>query len=381
MPFQPSVFGQLVQPISRPGFQAAAGGRARWGLSDWGHLMALVAAQLAGTRSLRDLTRLLERHEGGLAHLGIKRVCRSTLADANARRDPAAFEAVVAQLSGRIAKEAPGLRREALRLIDATRICAGKRVAAWSADGAVKLHVVHDPALGRTTAFAVTPARTNDIIAARGFPIEPGATYVFDRGYYDYSFWARLDAAGCRFVTPLKKRTPIKVVETRPLSGDPTSPVLSDTVGALPERLKSTRVNPCGRLLRVLCVRLQTTGRVMRIVSNDLNAPAEVIAELYKTRWQVELFFRWVKQNLKLGHFLGARENAIRLQILAALIAHLLVRLAELRGRTTLSRQACARLLGAALFERRDLIELIRPPPPKPPPTPIPQLALALNHG
>jgi hypothetical protein len=381
MPFHPSVLGQLVQPISRPRFQAAAGGRARWGLSDWAHLMTLVAAQLAGACSLRDLTRLLERHEGGLAHLGIKAVRRSTLADANAKRDPAAFEAVVAQLSERVAKEAPGLCREAVRLIDATRICAGKRVEAWSADGAVKLHVVHDPVLCRTTAFAVTPARTNDIVAARGFPIEPGATYVFDRGYYDFSFWARLAAAGCRFVTPLKKRTPIKVVETRPLSGDPTSPVLSDIIGTLPERLKSTRLNPCAGPLRVLEVRLETTGRVMRLVSNDLTAPAEEIAELYKTRWRVELFFRWVKQNLKLRHFLGTGENAVRLQILAALIAHLIVRLAELRGRTTLGPQACARLVGAALFERRDLIALIRPPPANRFPTQTPQLALAIDLG
>lgn len=378
MRFQPTVLGQLMQPVSRGTFQAATAGRAKWGLSEWAHLVTLVAAQLSGARSLRDLTRLLERHAGALTHLGVGRVKRSTLADANAQRSRAPFEAVVRQLSAAVARAAPGLGRDAVRLIDATRVCAGKRVESWAAEGAVKLHLVHDPAAGRTVAFAVTPARTNDIIAAKGFPIEPGATYVFDRGYCDFGFWARLDAAGCRFVTPLKKHTVIAAVEDRPVDAPATAGVLSDRVGTLPRRLNHSRTNPCGRPLRVLEVRLQT-GRTLRLVSNDLQAPAAELAELYKSRWQVELFFKWVKQNLKLGHFLGSGENAVTLQILAALIAHLLTRLAELTARTRLGLQACARLIGAALLQRRDLPALLQQPPDDPPPR-SQQLSLRLAH-
>ncbi len=113
-----------------------------------------------------------------------------------------------------------------------------------------------------------------------------------------------------------------------------------------------------------------STGRVLILVTNDLKASAGAIADLYKARWQIELFFRWIKQNLRLQRFLGSSHNAVSLQILAALIAFLLVRLAQLRGRTALSTQAAFRLIGAALMQRRSLDALLHPPPepiPAPP--------------
>ena len=122
MRFQPTVFGQLMQLVSRQAFRAAATGRAKSGLTEWARLVALVAAQMGAAQSLRDLVRLLEHHRAALAHLGVAEVRRSTLADANATRSPAPFEAVAMQLSAMIRRLAPGLGGEALRLIDATRI-------------------------------------------------------------------------------------------------------------------------------------------------------------------------------------------------------------------------------------------------------------------
>ncbi len=215
MRFQSSVFTQLMQPVCRRVFRRAAVGRAKWGLSDWAHFVSLVVAQIAGIRSLRDLERLLAHHPGAMRHLEVKAVHRSTLADANRTRPTAPFEAVAAHLAGLIARHAPGLGRDALRLIDATRIHAGQMVREWAVDGALKLHVMLDPILQRTVCFAVTSARVNDITPAKRFPIEAGLTYVFDRGYYDFGFWAKLHIAGCRFVTRLKKNTPIRNAKPR----------------------------------------------------------------------------------------------------------------------------------------------------------------------
>ena len=128
MPFQPTVIGQLMKSLPRRVFEAAVEGRAKWGLSDWAHLVTLVMAQIAGVRSLRDLERLVAHHRGALSHLAVSGVRRSTLADANQTRSTVPFEAVAAHISGLIARHAPGLSREALRLVDATRIHAGQAV-------------------------------------------------------------------------------------------------------------------------------------------------------------------------------------------------------------------------------------------------------------
>ena len=205
----------------------------------------------------------------------------------------------------------------------------------------------------------MTSARVNDITPAKRFPIEPGATYVFDKGYYDLAFWATLDANGCRFVTRLKKNSPVTLIETRPL--EPGSPILADRVASLSKRLASSRRNPFDKPVRLVDVRIDS-GKEITLVSNDLDAPAADIAALYKQRWQIELFFKWIKQNLKIRHFLGTSENAVRIQIITALIAYLLLRLAQIRTGTGLGLQAIARLVAKTTFQRRALAELFEPP-------------------
>ena len=242
----------------------------------------------------------------------------------------------------------------------------------------VALHVVFDPLASRATCFAVSAARVNDVTAAKRFPIEPGARYVFDKGYYCFAFWANLAAAGCHFVTRLKTNTPVRVTRTRRLP-KAAPHILKDQIGHLPERLAASRKNPFAQPIRVVTVEI-STGRVLSLATNDLTAPATEIADLYKSRWQVELFFKWVKQNLKLHHFLGASRNAVTLQVIAALIAHLLVRLAQLQGRSRLPAQAILRLSTLTLFQRRPLNDLLREPPPQNTQPPR-QLTPAVAHG
>jgi hypothetical protein len=373
MRYQSTVFGQLLKEIPRGWFDRVAAshhaGRMKRRLSPWAHLVSMVFAQLGGARSLRDVERMLERQRGTFAHLDLRAVRRATLADANASRSAGLFEAVATRLSSRFAGR--GARREALRLIDATHIFAGRQVAEWSGGG-LKLHVVFDPVLERPTCFAVTPKRVNDITAAKLMPIEAGATYVFDKGYYDYGFWARLHQQGCRFVTRLKKHAAVRHCEERQAEGEG---ILFDRVVRLSERLASQRRNPLIDPVRLIGVKIDT-GREITVLSNDLTAPASEIAGLYKARWQVELFFKWIKQNLKIAHFFGTSRNAVTIQIMTALIAYLLLRIAQLHHRAQLGLQAIARMMPAFVLDRTPLQLVLHDPPPSPAPRAL-QIELA----
>jgi IS4 transposase len=254
---------------------------------------------------------------------------------------------------------------ETTYLIDATGLRLDARSLDWArfSEGVcgAKLHVVYDPDADRPIYAAITAARVNDITAAQAMPIEPGATYVFDLGYYDYAWWAKLDAAQCRIVTRLKSNTPLAVVEELAVPED--SAILADRIGHLPARQGSGRNNPFQDPVREVRVKLDTR-KVLRVLSNDLDAPAQEIADLYKRRWAIELFFRWVKQTLKIRRFLGTSENAVRIQIAVALIAFLLLRLAQAGQQAVTSPLAFARLVRLNLMHRRPLDRLLDPETP-----------------
>jgi hypothetical protein len=325
-------------------------------------LIALIYGQLSGASSLREIEAALTSHSTKLYHLGAEVVARATLSDANAQRSWQVFGGLFAAL---VSQAQRGLRRktaDALHLIDATGIRLSTQSKGWAKFSSgvcgAKVHVVYDPDADCPIYAAVTPANINDITAAKEMPITPGATYVFDLGYYDYGWWAALDAAGCRIVTRLKVNTPISVTVERPVTSG--SNILSDRIGHLPQRMARNRRNPLRRPVRELCV-LTETGKTLRIVTNDLDAPPQQIADLYKRRWQIELFFRWIKQTLKIKHFIGRSENAVRIQITVALIAFLLLRMAHTVLRATYGMLGFTRLIRANLMHRRPIDGLWRP--------------------
>ena len=326
---------------------------------------ALLYAQLAGSESLRAIEAGFVSHASKLYHLGACEVSRSTLADANAQRPCAVFTGLLAELMGRCERALGRRIAEAVYLIDST----GFRLSSLSADWAqfstgvsgAKLHIVYNPDSARPSFAEVTPAHINDITVAKTLPIKPGATYVFDLAYYDYGWWAKLDDAGCRIVTRLKVNTPLAVVVENPVPE--RSLILSDRIGHLPARQARSRRNPFQNPVRELRVRTET-GKILRILTNDLDAPADEIAELYKRRWQIELFFRWVKHSLKIRHFLGTSENAVRIQIAIALIAFLLLRAAHAAQNAVPSLLTFTRLIAQNLMHRRSIHQLLEPPPP-----------------
>jgi IS4 transposase len=222
------------------------------------------------------------------------------------------------------------------------------------------VHVIYDPNGDCPIYAAVSAANVNDITAAHEMPIVAGATYVFDLGYYDYRWWAKLDAAGCRIVTRFKSNTPLAVIEELPVPKDTN--VLSDRIGHLPARQANNRQNPFQDAVREVRVR-NDTGKVLRILCNDLDATAEEISELYKRRWAIELFFRWVKQTLKITKLIGESENAVRIQIAVALIAFVLLRLAQATQTLIQSPLHFARLVRTNLMHRRRIDRLLAPEP------------------
>ena len=334
-------------------------------LSTKSQLVALLYGQLAGAASLREIEAAVGSHAGRLYHLGAKPVSRSTLADANAQRPPEVFAGLFSHMVAMAGRSVRRSTEDAVRLIDSTSLRLSGLAADWAqfskgVKGA-KAHVIFDPNADIPVYFDVTSARVNDITAAHAMPVEPGATYVFDLGYYHFAWWARLDRAGCRFVTRVKRHTAIARV--RELALPKGSSLLYDRIGHLPQRMKASRTPTFHDPVREIGV-LTETGKPLRILTNDLDAPAQEIADLYKRRWDIELFFRWVKQTLKIKHFIGRSENAVRIQVAVALIAYLLLHLAKTRARLTSSPLAFARLVRANLMHRRDLDRLQRPPPP-----------------
>jgi IS4 transposase len=321
--------------------------------------LALLYGQLSGASSLRDIEGSMKSHQGRLYHAGSIAPARSTFADANRSRNPEVFSGLFMHL---LAMTTRGLRRklgDAVRLIDSTSLHlagVGTNWARFSADvcGA-KAHVVYDPDLGCPIYHMITEATVNDITAAKAMPIEAGATYVFDLGYYDYGWWAALDDAGCRIVTRLKKNTPLHSAKSMPVES--ATGILTDSIGFLPGRQAKNRKNPMQGAVREIVVTMETGG-TLRILSNDLDAPAREIADLYKRRWQIELFFRVMKQTLKITHFIGRSENAVRIQIAVALIAFLLLRMLSKMSQEKQTLLETTRLVRTNLMHRKNFTRL-----------------------
>jgi hypothetical protein len=341
-------------------------------------LIALLYGQMAGATSLREIEVTMESHQARLYHVGGRVPRRSTFADANRIRSPLVFSGLFEHMLGMTTRAIRRRMDEVVLLIDSTGLHLaglGTQWARFSADvcGA-KAHVVYDPDLGRPVYHAISAANVNDISPAKQMPIQPGATYVFDLGYYDYGWWAELDDAGCRIVTRFKTNTPLHQARDMPI--EPGSGILSDRVGFLPARQARSRANPMQAAVREVVV-MTKTGKHLRILTNDLDMPAQEIADLYKRRWLIELFFRLMKQTLRITRFIGRSENAVRIQIAAALIAFLILDLLHKMTKEQHGLLEFVRLVRANLMHRKPVARLrqIYAPPP------INSRQLTLNWG
>jgi IS4 transposase len=365
--YQNTVFGNLLKVVPRRSFTAIVerhdGDKYSKGFASWDHLVTLIFGQLGGLSSLREVETVWNAQAVHHYHLGSGPIRRSTLSDANRRRPSSIFAEVFAQLSATAAGVLPRHGNAVLRLIDATPIplTSLHKWADWNGrTRGLKTHVIYDPDGDRPVHLEITAATVNDVVVGRRQPIEPGVTYVFDKAYADYAWWQRLHAAGCGFVTRPKSNVPLRVLSERPVSEDDrqAAAIQSDTVVELASQQRARL--PIA--LRRITLRRED-GRRLTILSNDLQRSAGEIAALYRQRWQIELLFRWIKQHLHIRRFLGRSENAVRLQLYAAMIAYLLLRLATCDSRSRLHALRFADLVRTRLFERRSVADLDKPPP------------------
>ena len=321
--------------------------------------IALLFAQFSGADSLRAIETAMASLQARLYHVGGKVPARSTFADANRTRSPLVFSELFQHMLGMANRKMRREMCEVVRLIDSTSLHLAGVGCEWARFFAdvcgAKAHVIFDPDLGRPVYHSVTAANINDITATKDMPIETGAIYVFDLGYYDFEWWAKLDKAGCRIVTRFKTNTPLCDAKEQPLTKN--ARVLSDRIGFLPKRQAKNRKNPMQDAVREIVVTTDT-GKQLRILSNDLDAPADEIADLYKRRWQIELFFRLMKQTLKIRHFIGRSQNAVRIQVAVALVAYLLLRLLQNITKAKHGFLELTRLVRANLMHRKNVVDL-----------------------
>ena len=372
-----SLFGQLLRLFSRPDFEAAVryhgGDRYVKRLSCWDQFVSMLFCQLAQAHSLREICGGLRCCLGKLNHLGVAAAPkRSTLAHANANRPWEIYQAVFYQLLARCKEIAPGHRfrfKNKLYSLDSSVIDLALSLFDWArftqTKGAVKLHLLldHD---GYLPEFAhVTEAKAADLTVARMLELAPGSIVVFDRGYNDFRLFRDWTEKGVSFVTRLKRGTNYLVTELRDTARH--RGVISDQVITL---RSDQGQQDCPHPLRVVVYHDEASGRTFRFLTNDFKLSPVTIAEIYRERWQIELFFKALKQNLRIKTFVGTSANALKTQIWTALIAILLLKYLHLRSRSGWSLSTLVALLRWNLFTYRDLDDWLDDPyaePPEPP--------------
>jgi Transposase DDE domain/Domain of unknown function (DUF4372) len=370
-----SIFSQLLQLLPRLPFEARVqehkAERHARGFSSWTQMIAMLFCQLGHAQSLREITGGLASCEGKLRHLGVSDPPkRSTLAYANEHRPWELYRSVFYDVLEHCQREAAGKKRRfrfkhKLLSIDSTTIALSLSMFDWAqykrSKGAVKLHLVldHD---GYLPQYAViSDGKEADISAARKMSFAPGTMLVFDRGYADYEWWLRLTQQKVYFVTRLKDKADYEVVEQRAVPEK--SNVLRDEVIALFKLAAGGK--DCW--LRRIEVWLEEKQEVMVFVTNHLTLAASTIAKIYKERWGIELFFKALKQSLKVKTFVGTSENAVQTQVWTALIALLLVKYLPLKSTFGWSLSNLVALLRQQLFVYRNLMDWLNNPYQAPP--------------
>lgn len=368
------MFSQILKLIPRTDFErrvkeTKAEHRSK-GLSSWSQFVAMLFCQLGRAHSLREIEGGLKSCEGKLAHLGIEAPARSSLSYANGHRPWELFEKVFYGLYGTVAAKAIGKKKfrfkNKLVSLDSTVIDLCLSMYDWAkfrrTKGAVKLHLVldHD---GYLPCFGlVTDGKVSDIKAAWQIAFAPGTIVVDDRGYNDYRLFADWTESGVFFVTRMKDNAQYEVVEER--EPPQNRNILKDQTIRL---TGAGAQEKCPHLLRRVEAVREDTGETLVFLSNHHGLGASTIAAIYKDRWQVELFFKALKQNLKIKTFVGTSANAVKTQIWTALISMLLLRYLQMSSRFGWSLANLVALLRMNLFTHRDLMAWLDKPFTTPP--------------
>ena len=331
-----TIIGKLLSGINRKKFKRIVdkykGDFAVKKLNCWEQFVSVFLGQITESETLREIVDLIKFHSNQQYHLGIRKdVARSTLAKANETRDWRIYRDLFLDLVSKLKSSKLYKTAEMVQIIDSTPINLNLTQHPWIETTlkvkGLKTHVVYDLTNRTPILFDITGARTNDITWSKTMKLEKGITYVMDRGYTDYNWWFEINEKGSFFVTRLKKDVKIENL----------TDLQSTSKGISSQIFKLTNRHPRGRTtnryanipLKKVIVEREKDRKPLVLVTNDFSRSDTEIAELYKQRWQIELFFKWIKTNLKIKKFLGKSENAIRTQICIAMISFVLQRMAE----------------------------------------------------
>lgn len=358
------VFAQLVQFLDRSRFNRIVtkyqGDKYIKSFSCWNQLLVMMFGQLAKSESLRDLTVALEAHWRKLYHLGMgKSVTRSNLSKTNEQRDYRIFE----DYAYRLVDEACSVNTEKvfgldghIYAFDSTTIDLCLEVFEWAKfrkhKVGIKVHTLYDIEAQLPTFFHITPAATNDMKAMPEIPYEKSAYYIFDRGYNDFANLYKIEQIEATFVVRAKKSLKFKQISwKRRLPKN----ILSDSTICFVV-YKSSKDYPLS--LRRVVYYDEEQGREFVFLTNNFVLPALMVAELYRSRWQIELFFKWLKQHLKIKKFWGTSENAVRIQIYCAIITYCLMVIAKCRMKIERSVYEILQIIGISLTDKTNLRDL-----------------------
>jgi Domain of unknown function (DUF4372)/Transposase DDE domain len=369
-----TVFAQLIEYLPSKEFQkcvARYSGDARFrGFSCWDQLLAMSFAQLTYRESLRDIEACLRSMSGKLYHMGLRgRVARSTLGDANETHDwriYADFAQVLIGIARPLhARDPIGVDlSQSLYALDSTTIDLCLALFPWAKfrkhKAAVKMHTLLDLHGNIPTFISITDGKVHDVNILDEVMPEAGAFYVMDRGYVDFERLYVFTLSAAFFVVRTKSNVILQRRYSHPV--DKTTGVRSDHTVIL-TAIGSATVYP-DALRRVSYLDVETRKR-FQFLTNNFTLPAVTIAQIYKSRWQVELFFKWIKQHLRIKAFYGTSENAVKTQIWIAVSVYVLVAIIRKRLMLPISLYQILQILSVTLFEKTPILQALQPPTPK----------------
>ena len=364
-----TILSQIFRLVPRHNFKSLEikhdGKRRSDAMSRWSQFVAMAIAQLSGRSSLRDLESAIASQAHLRYHLGSGSITRSALGRANQNLDFRFYETLFSALYARCQGKAPGHGfrfKGKLFSLDASLLDVSMKVFPQAnynnRKAAYKLHVGldHD---GLIPAFAaITRGKTGDQTQAKLMRFPKGSVVVFDKGYNDYGWHNQLTEKGIFWVTRIRGNAKYRVLERRPVNR--SQGITSDQTIEFTS-LRSSKKDL--RAVRRIGYQDAETGRHYVFTTNRFDWSAKTIAEIYRQRWQVELFFKWIKQNLKIKTFMGNTDNAVMTQVMIALCVYLALAYLKFQSRIGHSLQQISRLVHLNLFARRNLIELFKPPP------------------
>jgi hypothetical protein len=361
--YNTTILNQLLQLIPRLQFETIA----RHALADryvkhftcWNQLVTLLYSQASGKDSLRDIEHGLSINDNRLYHLGLHSVRRSTLADANQRRDYKIFEGLFYKLLERCKDFTPKHKfkfKNPLYLLDATIITLCLSIFSWAkygkTKGGIKLHYQLNHAGNIPSFLVITDAiKHESSVVKRYFHINPDSIYCFDRGYTDYRLFKRISDANAYFVTRTKDTMDYKI------TGQHTATLKK---GILTDEVINLNNDKYTRPLRLIRYYDDESGELLEFVTNNFRLAPYTVTQIYKSRWQIEIFFKWIKQNLKIKTFLGTNRNAVMTQIWVAMCYYLLLTYVKYQSKYSNSLFYLHRIISETILYRINLIDLFR---------------------